>query len=152
MSNEYRIGSNGLCYTPGIYRWTQAMPSYKERLNFWHKAMPDSPGWVLKALAVEKGPVTVDGDVLVIRDDDISDKLPKWPNSYRCRACGSERVQAAVWTNLNSPDDDDGTDFFLEDIEEPDGRGVYCEECQAEKSGVYLPYEGPESGRYPADE
>jgi hypothetical protein len=76
----------------------------------------------------------------------------EFPQTYRCRACGSDNVQAAVWTNLNDPDLDEGDDFFVDDIFQPSGRGIYCPDCGAEETGVYAPKTGPESGKYPADD
>lgn len=76
----------------------------------------------------------------------------EWPDTYRCRHCGSEDVEAAVWNWLNGPTSDLDADFFVDNVRRPGSRGVRCTVCEADETGVYGPGEGPESGTYPADQ
>lgn len=147
--NTFTVGSTPLCFTPGIYRWTQAMPNFAHRKKLWEESLPGAPAWAIDQLSLENGAVEIDqeaGNVTVRKPEDGVEL------KYRCRACGSTSVQAAVWKSLNGPTHEHDDGFFADDIRRPGGPGVFCPDCGAEESGVYEPGDGPENGLFPAED
>lgn len=147
--NTFTVGSTPLCFTPGIYRWTQAMPHFRQRKKFWTECLPGAPDWAIEQLSLDKGEVEVDHDAGTIT---ARKPEPQPEIAYRCRACGSTSVQAAVWKNLNGDTHSGDDGFFADNICRPSGLGVHCPDCGAEESGVYEPGDGPKNGLFPTED
>ena len=70
----------------------------------------------------------------------------EWPDTYRCRQCGSEDVAALAWVSLNERDYIG--DWLNEDFEYPKSESVQCNNC-GHLGGAYAHGEGPDDGKYP---
>jgi DNA-directed RNA polymerase subunit RPC12/RpoP len=87
--------------------------------------------------------ITKDGLVEIVFEEE-------WPNTYRCRNCGSSKVTALAWVGINESNDIGIGDYYSDNIENPDDRHVQCDKC-GHFGGVYGPGKGPDSGTYPAE-
>lgn len=73
----------------------------------------------------------------------------EWPDTYRCRKCGSRKVSALAWVGINENNDIGVGDYYSTNIEDPDDKHVQCDSC-GHLGGVYGPGEGPDDGIYPS--
>lgn len=74
-NNEVRIGSNSLVFSPGLYRWSQAMPRRLQRIDLWTAGMPELPAWALAELCKKgSGSVVCDdgaGVVIITKPEEV---------------------------------------------------------------------------------
>lgn len=95
---------------------------------------------------------TLAGDFnIIVEEDGIAAVIfeEEWPDTYRCRNCGSNKVSALAWVGINENNDIGVGDYYSTNIEDPDDKHVQCDSC-GHLGGVYGPGEGPDDGIYPS--